>query len=211
MDILGAIEHRVRLYSALAAGTAAHAGTQLYRAVNGQQHPLQWPAGQEWSVSMMKTLFTVGSYNHWRNFIKLGMVSYPVPELEITRVPSSTFSTPGFRNSWWVSLKPAKQPQNPKASLVLMYLHGGAFMAGHPLMYKPAYRLWLQQLAAQGIHMRILAVGYPLAPEHPFPAALHAVAEVYSWLVGQLGGSEHLILGERATSVECCCRRDKTT
>jgi hypothetical protein len=70
MEALSAIEHRVRLYSALLAGTAAHAGTQLYRAVTGQQHPLQWPAGQEWTIAMMKTLFTVGSYNHWRNFIK---------------------------------------------------------------------------------------------------------------------------------------------
>jgi acetyl esterase/lipase len=42
----------------------------------------------------------------------------------------------------------------------------------------------------------LLAVGYPLAPEHPFPAGLHAVAEAYEWLVGQLGSSEQLILGE---------------
>jgi hypothetical protein len=34
---------------------------------------------------------------------------------------------------------------------------GGAFMAGHPLMYKPAYRLWMQQMAEQGIHMRVFA------------------------------------------------------
>jgi acetyl esterase/lipase len=40
------------------------------------------------------------------------------------------------------------------------------------------------------------AVGYPLAPEHPFPAGLHGVAEAYDWLVQQLGGSEHIILGE---------------
>lgn len=74
MEVLGAIEHRVRLYSALLAGCAVHAGTQLYRAITRQQHPLQWPAGQEWSVSMMKTLFTVGRYNHWRNFIKASLL-----------------------------------------------------------------------------------------------------------------------------------------
>jgi hypothetical protein len=55
---------------------------------------------------------------------QLMMVSYPVPELEITRVPGSTFSTPGFRSSWWVSLKPEQQPKNPKAEMVLMYVHG---------------------------------------------------------------------------------------
>ncbi|WIA31722.1 hypothetical protein OEZ86_002598 [Tetradesmus obliquus] len=143
---------------------------------------------------MMKTLFTVGRYNHWRNFIKLGMVSLPVPDLEFSRVPGSTFATPGFRSSWWVTLKPELQPKSPKASLVLMYLHGGAFMAGHPLMYKPAYRLWMQQMAEQGIHVRVFAVGYPLAPEHPFPAGMHGVAEAYDWLVAQLGSSEHIIL-----------------
>jgi hypothetical protein len=65
----------VRLYSSLLAGTAVHAGTQLYRAITRQQHPLQWPPGQEWSVAMMKTLFTIGSYNHWRNFIKASSLS----------------------------------------------------------------------------------------------------------------------------------------
>lgn len=30
-------------------------------------------------------------------------------------------------------------------------------MAGDPLMYKPAYKLWMSQLAAQGIHMRVFA------------------------------------------------------
>jgi hypothetical protein len=57
------------------------------------------------------------------------MVNYPVPDIEIMRVPGSTFSTPGFRSSFWISLKPEMQPVNPKASLVLMYLHGGWCLA----------------------------------------------------------------------------------
>lgn len=72
---------------------------------------------------------------------------------------------------------------------------GGAFVAGDPLMYKPAYLTWMRQLAAQGIHMRVFAVGYPLAPENTFPAALHGVAEAYEWLVRELGGSDNIILG----------------
>jgi hypothetical protein len=30
----------------------------------------------------------------------------------------------GWRDSWWVELPPEQQPEQPKASLVLMYLHG---------------------------------------------------------------------------------------
>jgi hypothetical protein len=41
--------------------------------------------------------------------------------------------------------------------VLLLRCSGGAFMAGHPLMYKPAYKIWMQQLAEQGIHMRVFA------------------------------------------------------
>lgn len=72
-------------------------------------------------------------------------------------------------------------------------------MAGEPLMYCPAFKHWMQQLAAQGIRMRVLSVGYPLAPEHPYPAAVLAAAAAYRWLLQQLeaeGIQEAVILGE---------------
>lgn len=75
-------------------------------------------------------------------------------------------------------------------------------MAGAPRMYCSAYKLWMQQLRAQGVSMRILAVGYPLCPEHPFPAPVKAAAAAYRWLLGQLkaeGRNDTIILGEGAT------------
>jgi acetyl esterase/lipase len=39
------------------------------------------------------------------------------------------------------------------------------------------------------------AVGYPLAPEQRFPAGLLGAVAAYDWLVQQLGGSEHIVLG----------------
>lgn len=76
---------------------------------------------------------------------------------------------------------------------------GGAFVAGEPLMYCPAFKHWMRQLAAQGIAMRVLSVGYPLAPENPFPAAVVAATAAYRWLLKQLeaeGSQEAVILGE---------------
>jgi hypothetical protein len=92
-----------------------------------------------------------------------------------------------------------------------MMTAGGAFAAGDPLMYCPAFKYWMRQLAAQGIAMRVLSVGYPLAPENPYPAAVVAAAAAYRWLLKQLeaeGSQEAVILGEcfwaaQAGSAEC--------
>jgi hypothetical protein len=85
--------------------------------------------------------------------------------------------------------------------LLLLHPAGGAFMAGEPLMYQPAYRKWMRQLADQGIKARVFAVGYPLAPENPFPRGVQGVTEAYQWLVKELGSSDSIILGEEQPTV----------
>lgn len=82
-----------------------------------------------------------------------------------------------------------------RACACVLYV-GGAFKAGHPLLYMKAYKAWLQRLAEQGIHARLLAVGYPLAPEYKWPVPVQAVVEVYQWLVKQQGASDNIILGK---------------
>eukprot|EP00878_Enallax_costatus_P004522 GHUV01004763.1.p1 GENE.GHUV01004763.1~~GHUV01004763.1.p1 ORF type:complete len:411 (+),score=112.86 GHUV01004763.1:860-2092(+) len=193
---MNGVIHRARLYTALVGHSFQWSANTAYRVVKREEHPMGWTAYQDWSIGFMRTLFQIGGYNHWRNSIKfmMHMGNYCDKHMVITPVPPSTFQQPGCRNSWMISLKPEQQPPNPKASFVLMYLHGGAFVAGDPLMYKPAYLTWMQQLAAHGIHMRVFAVGYPLAPEHTFPAALHGVTEAYQWLVQELGGSDNIII-----------------
>jgi len=50
----------------------------------------------------------------------------------------------------------------------LIYVHGGAFVLGSPEVAIPI----TARLAA---HLRVISLGYRLAPEHPFPAALEDV------------------------------------
>lgn len=59
------------------------------------------------------------------------------------------------------------QPAGPPSPGVILYLHGGGFIAETPAIHDPL-------LAALGRHAgaRGLMVDYRLAPEHPFPAAL---------------------------------------
>lgn len=49
----------------------------------------------------------------------------------------------------------------------ILHLHGGGFIAGSPLAFRP-FAGWL----AARSRARVLALDYRLAPEHPFPAAL---------------------------------------
>jgi epsilon-lactone hydrolase len=60
----------------------------------------------------------------------------------------------------------------------ILYLHGGAYVAGSP----PLYRDFTWRLAKRA-RARVLCVDYRLAPEFPFPAAVDDAANVYRWLI----------------------------
>lgn len=62
-------------------------------------------------------------------------------------------------------------------------------------MYLGSYAYWLHKLAQQGIHCAILSVEYPLAPEHPFPAAVEAAAGVIEWLMQESGETVPYVAG----------------
>lgn len=63
---------------------------------------------------------------------------------------------------------------------LLLYFHGGFFMLSdcrdHLNILGPVIKV-------AGI--KALCVDYPLAPEHPFPAALNSALAVYKWALGQ--------------------------
>ena len=61
----------------------------------------------------------------------------------------------------------------------LLYLHGGGYFEGSIATHR---RLVASLCLAAGV--RGLSVGYRLAPEHPFPAALVDALTAFRWLVG---------------------------
>lgn len=93
--------------------------------------------------------------------------------VEIGRVPAE-----------WSSV-PTSDP-----SRVLIFLHGGGYCSGSILSHR---RMVTEAGRAAG--MRTLAIGYRLAPEHPFPAAL--VDALLGWrFVRKLGiAAEHIAIG----------------
>jgi len=76
----------------------------------------------------------------------------------------------------------------------VLYLHGGAYIAGSPLLYRDVtWRI------AKRARARVLCIDYRLAPEFPFPAAIDDVIKVYRWLVDNGANPRRIaIMGDSA-------------
>lgn len=66
------------------------------------------------------------------------------------------------------------QPSAGAAEGDILYLHGGGYRLGSPIAYV-SYAQRIADLSGR----RIILPFYPLAPENPFPAALHSIVAVY--------------------------------
>ena len=79
-------------------------------------------------------------------------------------------------------------------SRVVLYLHGGGYTIGSIA----SYRSYTGRLA-RASQSRLLSVGYRLAPEHPFPAALDDAVSSYHWLLDQgISPSRISVVGDSA-------------
>lgn len=75
-------------------------------------------------------------------------------------------------------------------SRVLLFLHGGGYISGSIA----SHRHMVAQVGREA-RIRTLAVGYRLAPEHPFPAALNDTLTAYRFLLAQGISPQHIALG----------------
>ena len=87
---------------------------------------------------------------------------------------------------WWV--RPADAP----ADRAILFVHGGAYMLGSA----EAYRGLVSQIAVR-TGIAAFALDYPLAPEHPFPAAYDATIAAKHWLK-TLGVTQVALMGDSA-------------
>jgi epsilon-lactone hydrolase len=72
---------------------------------------------------------------------------------------------------------------------VILYLHGGAYALGSINVH----REYLARLAIT-TQLKVLAINYRLAPEHPFPAALEDSLMAYRWLLSQGHASSCIVI-----------------
>lgn len=89
---------------------------------------------------------------------------------------------------------------------VILYLHGGGYMAGSIQAYRQ-----LASHLARAAKARCLIINYRLAPEHPYPAALDDAVSAYQWLIDQnvIDPGRIVIAGDSAgggLSIATCLR-----
>lgn len=80
-------------------------------------------------------------------------------------------------------------PENFLRNRVLLYIHGGAFVASSPDLYANMVAPWCKALRA-----RALMVDYRLSPEHPYPAASDDCLSAYRWLLEQGFQPEDIVI-----------------
>jgi acetyl esterase/lipase len=89
-------------------------------------------------------------------------------------------------------------PDGEESKPVLVFYHGGGFVAGNPDSVDPLCRALAEDLGAI-----VVSVDYRLAPEHPFPAAVDDSVAAVRWAVehiAEFGGDPNRIavVGESA-------------
>jgi monoterpene epsilon-lactone hydrolase len=72
----------------------------------------------------------------------------------------------------WIST-PESDPDK-----VILYLHGGGYIEGSLISHQD-----LAMRIGRASKSKVLLIGYRLAPEHPFPAALEDSIMAYKWLI----------------------------
>ncbi|MGM7678617.1 alpha/beta hydrolase [Microbacterium sp. A94] len=79
--------------------------------------------------------------------------------------------------------------ENASADAAVLYLHGGGYSIGSIA----AYRDHCARLSVT-TGVPVLSVGYRLAPEHPYPAALDDARLAYDWLLGQGISADRIVV-----------------
>ncbi|KAF9385223.1 hypothetical protein CPB97_005001 [Podila verticillata] len=85
-----------------------------------------------------------------------------------------------LKGEWIEALIDPKKPDTrPRSKTVILYFHGG----GHVFLSPASHRSFLSRLARDvGPGTRVFSVDYRMAPEHPFPAAIHDAFAAYLYL-----------------------------
>lgn len=92
-----------------------------------------------------------------------------------TRVTTVDFGP--FKGEW---IDASRGDEDATAPRVLLYLHGGGYLAGSPITHRNI-TIRLARLS----RCRVLAINYRKSPEYPFPYPLEDALLAYQWLLDQ--------------------------
>lgn len=78
----------------------------------------------------------------------------------------------------------------PEADAVVLWVHGGGYVAGEPQQMRGMATALSARTGA-----RVLVPAYRVAPEHAHPAALDDAVAAYRWLLGTGVGPDRVVVG----------------
>jgi len=117
---------------------------------------------------------------------RLDKLASRVPKMPM-KIDCSVQMLEGLALHWFL-------PPDRGKNRVVLYLHGGAYMAGSPMT---THRELISRLAIR-TGMAFVAVNYRKAPESPFPAALEDVSKAYRWLLEKYNENQISVMGDSA-------------
>jgi acetyl esterase/lipase len=137
------------------------------------------PAKGHWKYSLLNLFLRV--FVKWRHGLEVNVQSVRnLVEKQERQAPKQlpgidriNVDEDGVSGEWLV-------PGDYHENRVVLFLHGGAFIAASPNVYATMLAPWCQTLGARAFMM-----DYRLAPEHPFPAASDDCVAAYHWLLKQ--------------------------
>lgn len=97
-------------------------------------------------------------------------------------VPYEAFEKGSVKGVWF-------NPADADQSRVLLYFHGGGFVAGSPMTAAS-----IAGTLAERARIRCFSLDYPLAPEAPYPAAHDNAVEAYAMLLDSGYAAENIVL-----------------
>jgi acetyl esterase/lipase len=119
----------------------------------------------------------------------------PISSQLWTRILRPTFA------GWWIAQGAPGKPQSPAQSdFVVLFIHGGAYISGHPFgKAAQLLRVW-ELVAEKGQSMSIFGLQYTVAPEGRFPRPIKEAEAAYRYLVDELlvDPSKIVLIGESA-------------
>ena len=84
-------------------------------------------------------------------------------------------------------------PELSHEDRVMVFIHGGGFVVN-----SRRSQLALQAAVASRLGVKVVSIEYPLAPEHPYPAATDAIVAAYQGLLDQYGAANIGLFGTSA-------------
>jgi len=115
--------------------------------------------------------------------LRAGRAITRLPTRVASGVSTTSRSVPGRPGEPPVEVVVYEPPARAHPAASVLWIHGGGTIMGRPpLTHASASAL------ARDLGIVVVSPDYRLAPEHPFPAALHDSAAVLDWLSSDVGG-----------------------